>query len=146
MWRKLISGEYVNIVVPPQGAIGFIYIIEFLDGYSYIGRKNFWSIRKRKFGKKESALVTDKRKKLYEMVTKESDWQTYKSSNKTVVDRINNGDAHIKTILNFAYNKKQLSYLEESALFEWKVLETNLYYNDNICGRYFTKDVGNGNT
>ena len=50
----------------PEGAVGFVYIMNYLadDGqmYSYIGKKNFFSKRKKKFGKKKLAAMTDSRK------------------------------------------------------------------------------------
>ncbi len=69
----------------PEGTFGFIYkITNGITGEFYIGKKQVVSIRKRKFGKKETAALTDKRMKKYEMVTKESDWLNYRSSNKVV--------------------------------------------------------------
>ena len=69
----------------PKGTIGFIYkITNGKTGEYYIGKKNVLSTRKRNFGKKEIALLTDKRLKTYEMITKESDWRLYRSSNKQV--------------------------------------------------------------
>ena len=141
-WVIRKGARYPEILTPPEGAVGFIYMIHFTDyDKSYIGRKSFWSSRKRKFGKRESALVTDKRKKKYEIVIKESNWRTYNSSNLDVRSRIACGDKHVKIILDIAYSKKQLSYMEERALFSNKVLETDNFINDNIAGRYFTKDA-----
>ena len=70
----------------PEGAVGFVYMMNYLDSksgimYSYIGKKNFYSKRKKKFGKKALAAMTDKRAKKYEMVTK-LDYENYFSSNK----------------------------------------------------------------
>ena len=51
----------------PEGAVGFVYLMNYKssDGkfYSYIGKKNFYSKRKKKFGKKALAAMTDKRAK-----------------------------------------------------------------------------------
>ena len=72
---------------------GFIYCIEnTVTSQFYIGKKQVVSIRKRKFGKKETAALTDKRMKKYEMVTKESDWLEYRSSNKVVKEWFDNND------------------------------------------------------
>lgn len=126
----------------PEDVLGFVYLITTENGKKYIGKKTLFSIRKRKFGKKESALITDKRKKLYEMVKKESDWKTYTGSNKELNDDIANGVEYKKEILEFAFGKKQLSYLETKMLFSHGVLETeNEYYNSNINGTYYRKDV-----
>lgn len=125
----------------PKGFVGFIYEISFDDGTRYIGKKNFFSNRKRNFGKKELALITDKRLKKYEIITKESDWRDYASSNSLVKRKIKNGDGYKKDILSFARTKKHLTYLEESTLYNNHVLWDDLYLNDNIAGRFFTKDI-----
>ena len=125
----------------PKGAIGFIYKIETYDGKAYIGKKNFYTKRKRKFGKKEIAALTDKRKKHWEYVIKESDWLTYIGSNKVLQKDIAKGVKYEKYILDFAFSKKQLSYLEEKELYVNEVLESDKWYNDNISGRYFRKDL-----
>ena len=126
----------------PEDVLGFVYLITTSTGKKYIGKKSLFSIRKRKFGKKEAALVTDKRKKLYEMVKKESDWKTYTGSNSILNEDIKNGVEYKKEILEYAFSKKQLSYLETKALFSFGVLETeNEYYNSNINGTYYRKDI-----
>jgi len=136
-----ISNSKTPLDKPLVGGYGFVYLIEFIDGKKYIGKKNFFTNRKRKFGKKELALMTDKRLKKYEYVTKESNWKDYYSSNKDVVARVENGDDYRKHILVVAKSKKELTYLEESKLFLHRVLFNKSYYNDNIAGRFFTKDV-----
>jgi hypothetical protein len=46
-----------------------------------------------------------------------------------------------KQILEIAFNKKHLTYLETKYLFQLEVLEKpDEYYNDNILGKFFTKD------
>jgi hypothetical protein len=126
----------------PDDAIGFVYLIVTSNGKKYIGKKSLYSVRKRKFGKKESKLITDKRKKLYEMVKKESDWQIYTGSNKDLNEDIKKGITFTREILQYAYAKKQLSYLETKYLFVKGVLETDdEYYNSNINGTYFRKDA-----
>ena len=126
----------------PEDVIGFVYMITTTSGKKYIGKKSLFSIRKRKFGKKEAALVTDKRKKLYEMVKKESDWKTYTGSNSILNEDIKNGVEYKKEILEYAFSKKQLSYLETKSLFSYGVLETeDEFYNSNINGTYYRKDI-----
>ena len=137
-WFK--DGE--EVVMPPGKSIGFVYVIEFNSGDKYLGKKNLYSRRKRNFGKKEAALVTDKRKKLYEMVVKESNWRTYESSNEDVKQRIKNGECHTKTILNWSYSPKELTYLEIKHMFNEDVLspEGN-WLNDNVLGKFFKKEL-----
>lgn len=125
----------------PEGAIGFIYKITTYDGKSYIGKKNLKTRRKRRFGKREIAALTDKRKKHWEYVTKDSDWLTYIGSNKTLQKDIAKGVKYEKYILDFAFSKKELSYLETKELFVNEVLESDEWYNDNILGKFYRKDV-----
>ncbi len=143
------DGEtYTTLEQMPEKAIGFVYLITVIDystnvKYKYIGKKNLFSTRKRNFGKKEAALVTDKRKKLYEMVTKESDWKSYYSSNKAIKDIVKNQDCKFisREILQFAFTKKHLTYLEIKHMFDRDVLEHPAYLNDNILGKFFDKDA-----
>ena len=125
----------------PKGAIGFVYKIDFLDGASYIGKKNFYTTRKRRFGKKEASLVTDKRKKLYEMVTKESNWRDYNSSSDIVKEKIESGISFNKSVLQVAYSVKELTYLESKFMFKYSVLEKSWFINDNIFGKFFREEV-----
>ena len=128
-----------------EGVIGFIYRIDLSNERSYIGRKKLYSERKRNFGKKEKALITDKRKKLYEMVKKESDWTSYIGSNKQlhkdVLDgvRITN-----RSILGVYKTEKEITYYETYYLFVNDVLIDERYYNDNILGKFFRKDLIHG--
>ena len=126
----------------PKDAIGFIYEITTASGKRYVGRKSLFSVRKRRFGKKESALITDKRKKLYEMVKKDSGWSSYTGSSADLNRDIKNGMKYKKKILQFAYTKKQLGYLETKELYVREVLESHTnYYNSNIGGKFFPKDI-----
>lgn len=137
-WIK--DGE--EVVSPPNKAIGFVYVIEFNSGDKYLGKKNLYSRRKRNFGKKEAALVIDKRKKLYEMVIKESNWRTYESSNGEVKQRIKNGECHTKTILDWSYTPKELTYLEIKYMFNQDVLNPKgNWLNDNVLGKFFKKEL-----
>lgn len=137
-WFK--HGE--EVFIHPNKAIGFVYVIEFNSGDKYLGKKNLYSRRKRNFGKKEAALVTDKRKKLYEMVIKESNWRTYESSNGDVKQRVKNGECHTKTILDWAYTPKELTYLEIKHMFNQDVLNPKgNWLNDNVLGKFFKKEL-----
>lgn len=141
----IYQGEEVNSLEKiPEGAIGFVYHIVTSEGREYIGKKNLYTKRKRKFGKKEIAKLTDKRLKHWEYVVKESDWKTYNSSNKQLKEDIKNGIEITKYIVAYAFEKKELSYLEEKNLWCNGVLEHgDKYYNDNISGRYFKKSKNN---
>jgi len=136
-----IEWQYMGDVFDTPVGFGFVYMIKFEDGEKYIGKKNFYSKRKRNFGKKELALITDKRKKKYEIVTKESDWKSYVSSNSVVHQKIKDGIPYYKEILFLGSCSKHLSFLEEYYLFTYSVLWNEDYINDNIGGRYFSKDI-----
>ena len=138
-YKEQVITELIDM---PESTLGFVYEITAANGRKYVGRKILYTVRKRRFGKKESALVTDKRKKLYEMVRKESNWRIYTGSNKELNEDIENGMEYTKKILHFATSKKQLSYLETKELFIREVLEPHTeYYNSNINGTYYRKDI-----
>ena len=139
------KGNYITELSDmPEGTIGFIYkITNGETGQYYIGKKNVASIRKRNFGKKEAALLTDKRMKRYEMVTKESDWKTYRSSNKTVSEWFNDSDNDKLNleILQFCSTAKSLTYYELQEQFAHNVLVDENALNDNLIGKFFRKDL-----
>jgi hypothetical protein len=145
------KGKYITELSDmPENVFGFIYkITNGKTGQFYIGKKQVVSIRKRKFGKKETAALQDKRMKKYEMVTKESDWSSYRSSNKEVTnwfitDGIPNEDINDQLkleILRFCTNKKSLTYYELQEQFAHDVLGDELSLNDNLLGKFFRKDL-----
>ena len=53
----------------------------------------------------------------------------------------NKHDGFKREILEFAFKKKHLTYLETKYLFTNNVLENNEYINDNILGKFFRKDL-----
>ena len=121
----------------PEGTVGFVYMVG-IGGYHYIGKKYVKSTRKKHFGKKKLATITDKRLKTYEMITKESDWQTYNTSSSDIVALMNQGHTFdYKDILYFASSKRMLTYLEVKSMFEWSVLEQPNFLNSNILGKFF---------
>ena len=124
----------------PEGAFGFIYQTTHLPtNKKYIGKKSLIYNLKKKLGKKEKALWEGKgRPPVYKRVLKESDWKTYYGSH-AFIKEAHDYDLHRK-ILQIAYNKKELTYLECKYQFVLEVLETNKYLNDNILGKFFDKD------
>lgn len=122
----------------PTGTYGFIYIIKNLSkNKSYIGKKNLFFERKTALGKKEIAALENKRLKKWKIVTKESDWLNYNGSCKELIDDIASGDIIEKTIIRLAFSKRELTYLEVKYLFQYEVLESEDYYNQNIESRFF---------
>jgi hypothetical protein len=139
------SKPITNLNDFPKDTFGFIYIVKNNDtNKSYIGKKVLYHNKKVKLGKKEVAELTGVgRKPTTKIVTKESDWETYYGSNKEVMQLIKEGkqDLFTRTIIKLAPNKKLLTYYETQALFTYKVLEQpESFYNDNILGKFFTKD------
>ena len=128
----------------PEGAIGFVYLMNYKssDGkfYSYIGKKNFYSKRKKKFGKKALAAMTDKRAKKYEIVTK-LDYKNYFSSNKELKQAHKDGKLIYRTILKICFSKMELTYEETKALFKYEVLERDNYLNGNILGKFYKRKI-----
>ena len=124
----------------PEGAVGFVYKMNYKDDdgqyYSYIGKKNFYSRRKKKFGKKALAAVTDKRTKKYEMVTK-LDYENYFSSNKQLKQAYKDGKMIHRTILKICFTKAELTYQETKYQFMYEVLEKDWYLNGNILGKFY---------
>ena len=112
---------------------GFCYIlIDLENGMNYIGRKYFYSVRKKKGIRKK--------------VRSESDWKTYYSSSKKIQQMVlESGPNRFKREILSLYKKKgQVNYNETKLLFQHNVLEAvnddgeKLYYNENIMNRYFS--------
>ena len=124
---KIFESEDIN------DYFGFCYILTDLEnGKQYIGRKYFYSIRKKKGIRKK--------------VRSESDWKTYYSSSKKIQQLVlESGPNRFKReILSLYKTKGQVNYNETKLLFKHDVLEAvdeygkKLYYNENIMNRYFS--------
>ncbi len=124
---KVFESEDIN------DYFGFCYLLTDLEnGKQYIGRKYFYSVRKKKGIRKK--------------VRSESDWKSYYSSSKKVKQLVlESGPNRFKReILSLYIKKGQVNYNETKLLFQHNVLEAvddkgeKLYYNDNIMNRYFS--------
>ena len=129
----------------PQNTFGFVYIVTHNpSGISYIGKKSLFHNIKKKLTKKELAEQTGPgRKSATRVVVKESDWKTYYGSAKPIMELIKGGkqEEFTREILQLVPNKKLLTYYECKYLFKYGVLEHPLeYFNDNILGKFYTKD------
>ena len=125
----------------PEGAFGFIYQTTHIPtGKKYIGKKSLMYNRKKKLTKKELLEYAGKkgRTPTHIRIQKESDWKTYYGSH-SFIKESNKEDLERK-ILQLAFNKKELTYLECKWQFVLEVLETNKYLNDNILGKFYDKD------
>ena len=125
--------------------IGYVYMTTFLDlDKSYIGKKVFLHNTKRKIGKKEKALMEGKgRKPIHEKVQKDSGWKDYYGSEKEVIElaKTTPKDRITRTVLQLCKTKRELSYYEVMFQFKYDVLSSDKFFNSNISGRYFRKDL-----
>ena len=130
----------------PNETFGFIYrIVHIPTGKAYIGKKVLQHTRKVKLTKKElkeyEGVVG--RRPSYKLAVKESDWKTYWGSNKHLKEvmkeePLENFERHI---IICAPTKKLLTYYEVKYQMMYQVLEKpDEFYNDNILGKFFTKD------
>lgn len=114
---------------------GFIYlIIDIETERKYIGKKQFY------FNRKDPKKTTAKRKK---RIKKESDWKDYYGSNeglKFLVESYGR-DRFSREILLLCKNLGELNYNETKYLFKHDVLESDKFFNDNIAGKWFAKNV-----
>ncbi len=143
MW--LYQGKEINEIEDiPEPAFGFVYEVTHLPtGKKYLGRKQLISVQKKALGKRELALLTDKRSSKVKTVRRESDWKTYYGSHLEIKEMIKEGkqSEFTREIIIFVPVKKLLTYYENKYLFLKGVLEPgSIYINDNIEGRYFKKD------
>ena len=126
----------------PENAFGFIYQTTHLPtGKRYIGKKSLIYNLKKKLGKKELAIIRLEgkgRPPTFKRVLKESDWKTYFGSHAFIKE--SNKEDLTRTILQIAYNKKELTYLECKYQFISEVLEDKKYLNDNILGKFYDRD------
>ena len=128
--------EFTDSMIP-DNAVGFVYKMDaIINGkqVSYIGKKNFFANIKVKLSKKN--LPTDKRKKTYKRVQK-STYQNYYSSNDVLKDAFKKGIKIRRTILRICNSKLELSYYETKYQFFYEVLESDIWLNGNILGKFY---------
>lgn len=117
-----------------QDYFGFVYLITCLEtNRKYIGRKYFWSFRKKGGSSRRTKM--------------ESDWKKYYGSCPELKDDVKKfGKQHFKReILSLHKTKGTCNYEETKQLFLNNVLIEELngapaFYNSNILGRYMRKD------
>ncbi len=130
----------------PNNTHGFIYKITHISsGKSYIGKKVLFHNKKVKLTKKDLELYEGVvgRRPSYKLAIAESDWQKYWGSNKPLLELLKTEpkENFTREILMVASSKKLLTYYETQALFIHRVLEEpDLYFNDNILGKFYRKD------
>jgi hypothetical protein len=112
-----------------KGFFGFVYLITSPDGRKYIGRKYLASRRKQK-GK-------------IRRVKKDSGWKAYYSSSdelKTEIEKLGE-DNFKREVLHLCRTKGETNFLEIEEQFKRDVLRRDDYFNDQINGKWFKKNV-----
>ena len=135
------KGKQINEIEDlPPGTFGFVYQTTHTPmGKKYIGKKSLIYNLKKRLGKKEKALYEGKgRPPTFKRVLKESDWQNYYGSHEFI--KTSSIEDMEREILEVAYNKKQLTYLECKYQFSLGVLESDEYLNENILGKFMKGD------
>ena len=113
----------------PEEYQGFVYLItNTSNGRKYIGKKNLWSILKRK-------PLKGKSNRRHSRI--ETDWQGYYGSSKTLSADIEKLEPHTITreILHLCANKTEMAYWETKLQFDLNVLYDDSYYNEFISCR-----------
>ena len=132
----------------PANVIGFVYLITHVDtGLKYIGKKSLYTTRNIPYGKKAYEQLKIARQELgmrgatpkKQKVIKESNWLNYYSSNDIIRNMVKEGKQceFQREILQYAYDKKELTYLETKFQFLHNVLEDDNYLNSNILGKFY---------
>lgn len=140
------KNEIEDISHFPNNTYGFIYKITHTPtNKSYIGKKVLYHNKKIKLTKKELAMYEGVvgRRPSYKLAIAESDWKKYWGSNKTLLELLKTElkENFKREILITCPNKKLLTYYETQTLFVYRVLEEpDLYFNDNILGKFYRKD------
>lgn len=136
----------------PETAYGFVYeVVHNESGKKYVGKKVLFFERNVKLGKRELKQLQRERKEegkkgrvpKKKKVIKESDWKTYYGSQKEIRELLKKEgpQAFTREIIEIGRNKKHLTYLETKLLFSKGVLESEEYLNDNILGKFYSKDL-----
>ena len=128
--------------IPFDLPFGFVYKITNVTlNKIYVGKKNFFSTTTKPLGKKELALLTDKRKSKFKTLVKESDWLNYNSSCKPLVLDLESCLYEFKKeIIEITEKKGNLTYLEMKHQILNDVLRVESY-NENILGKFYKGKV-----
>jgi hypothetical protein len=130
----------------PDETYGFVYrIVHTPSGKAYIGKKILQNTTKVKLTKKELAEYEGVvgRRPAYKLAVKESNWKKYWGSNKYLKELYENEpkENFERHIIVCAPTKKLLTYYEVKYQMVYQVLEKpDEFFNDNILGKFFTKD------
>lgn len=134
--------EDAPVIALPKDVFGIIYLISYTDGTHYLGKKQCVTevqLPALKDGtvrpdaiRRISRNVKGKRVQ-FDIVHKETNWKKYIGSSKLTADKT----IEFKTIIEYAYSKRQLGYLESKYLFCYEAIENPLFINECIMNRYW---------
>lgn len=132
--------------INPEDNLGFVYkITNLTNSKYYVGKKVFWNNKKHKLTKKQLAEQSGPgRRPSHEVIRTESDWKTYWGSNKQLLIDVKElgEDSFECLILKVCKTKKQLTYWEMHFQCSLNCLiSPSSSYNDNILGKFFTRDL-----
>jgi len=133
------QGQDFESSMIPEGAEGFVYEMQaIIDGklVRYIGKKNFYSVTKRRFGKKALSSMQDKRAKKY-TIQKKLTYLDYYSSNAVLIYAHKAGIEIRRYMLKICFSKMELTYYETKFQLVRGVLESDEFLNGNILGRFY---------
>jgi len=126
---QLFESEHI------EDYVGFVYLITDLsNNKKYVGKKNFWAIRRLPPLKGKTRRRTSK---------KESDWKDYFGSSEQVKLLVEENGRHSfkREILHLCNTKGEMSYLEAKEQFDREVLFSDEYYNEFIGLKVHAKHV-----
>lgn len=128
MWKF----NNVDCDTVPEGCIGFVYEIEFIDGTKYIGKKLAITNRKLK------PLKNMRKNANYRRLV-QTNWKKYCGSSEVI--KAKQVEPMFKTIICWCKTKKEMSYWENYYLYVNNVLLDDNYLNSNISGKFFKGDI-----
>ena len=114
---------------PTEDIQGFVYLITNLtNGKKYIGKKNFWTVKK-------LPPLKGKVNRRHKLVA--TDWQDYYGSSDKLKADIQQLGKHAfkREILKLCANKTMMSYWETKLQFDYDVLTRTDFYNEFISCR-----------
>lgn len=133
------QGQDFESSMIPEGAEGFVYEMQaIINGklVRYIGKKNFYSVTKKRMGKRAVAQLQDKRSKKY-TIQKKLSYLDYYSSNAELKAAHKAGINVRRFIIKICFSKTELTYYETKYQFIREVLESDEFLNGNILGRFY---------
>ena len=123
----------------PKDTYGFIYeVTHTKTNQKYIGKKVLYFERNKRLGKRALAALKEERAKkgmkgrtpLKQKVITESDWKDYYGSHLKIKELLkqDGASAFSREIIQYVFNKKQLTYFECKHLFINEVLDSRNNY------------------